>query len=132
MLRGFRLDCRRLDTQATHVAVIGIDVSGRHSLPGNFEFIGAIDDLVVHVRKVFHEGDRQTAVLEIPADHVEDQRAARVAEMAFVVDGHAADVHLDLAGLERLEGLLFPGQRIVDLQHKNSLSGLFSCSGFSG
>ncbi len=55
---------------------------------------------------------------KVSPDRLEDEGAARMAEMAFVVDRDAADVHLRHAGGQRLEGFFFPGERVMDLQHK--------------
>ena len=86
-------------------------IVGRHPL-GQFldrraEFLGADDELVVHVGDVDDEGDLIAEIGQIALDRVEDDGADHVADVARLVDGRPADVHADLAGLDRLELLFF-------------------------
>jgi len=77
---------------------------------------GAADDLVVDVRDVPHISDAVAACAQPAAHYVEHHQHARVAEMAVVVDGHAADVHARLAGALGDEVLLGPAEAVEDLQ----------------
>ena len=87
--------------------------------------LGAPDDPVVDVGEVLDEGDAQAAEGEKAADDVEDQRAARVADVAQVVGGDPADVHADLARHERGEVLLPAAERVEDLErHQRLLRGV--------
>jgi hypothetical protein len=77
---------------------------------------GAIVDLVVDVGDVADIGDVALA-LEMPQQpeqHVEHDDRARVADMGEVIDRRAADIHAHIVGIERHEGALFLGQRIVE------------------
>jgi len=77
----------------------------------------ALDDLVVDVRDVANIRDIEVRGAQ-PTDHgIEHDHDARVSEVTVVVDGHAADVHVDLARLDGYEILLRTGERVVDLEH---------------
>ena len=69
-------------------------------LGGAALLVGALDDLVVHVGQVLGEGDLVALVHEVTADDVEGQERATVADVNLVIDGGAADVHANLAGLD--------------------------------
>ena len=71
-------------------------------------FIRPLDNLVVHIGEVLDEFNLVAAEFKIPPDHIEDERAARMADMAIVIDRHAADIHPHGLRLERLERLFFP------------------------
>src|SRR5436309_269603 len=81
---------------------------------------GPIDDLVVHVREVLDERDVEAAGFQVSPDDVEDDGAAGVAQVNVVVDRHAAHIHPDLAGHQRLERVLPSGQGVEDLQHASA------------
>ena len=78
-------------------------------------FHGAADDLVVDVRNVAHIGDVETGGFQPAVDDVERHHHARMADMAIIVDGHAADVHAYLARFHRDEYLLLASQGVVNL-----------------
>ena len=81
----------------------------------------ALDDLVVDVGDVAHIGHAQTAGLEPALHHVEGDHGARMAQVAEVVDRHAADVHAGMAGFERGKGLQRTRQRVVDAKAHGSV-----------
>jgi hypothetical protein len=41
-----------------------------------------------------------------------------MANMTKIIDCHAADIHLDLTGLNGLKNLLRTGKGVIDLQHR--------------
>ena len=77
-------------------------------------FGGAGDDLVFDVGDVADVVDVEPGPLEVPADHVEDQRRAPVTDVGDVVDGGAADVdrHLSRVAGHELHGVA--QQRVAD------------------
>src|SRR5271166_5544771 len=83
-------------------------------IPGHL--LGQIDQLVVHVGDVDHPGDTVAEIDKIALDRIKDNRPDHVADVAFRVDGRPADVHADLAGGDRVEGLLGLTQRVIDSQ----------------
>jgi hypothetical protein len=83
----------------------------------------ALDDLVVDVGDVAHIGDGVAQGSQVALDQVEHREHARVADVDVVVIRHAAHVHADLIGPQRLEFLFFPGQRIMYFQHGTSGAG---------
>lgn len=74
----------------------------------------AADDLVVDVRDVAHEGHLHAGGLEPAAHDVEGHEGAAVADVAVVVDRHAADVHADVVGFDRGKGGLRAAERRID------------------
>ena len=77
---------------------------------------GAPDDLVVDVGDVADVGDAVAARAQPAPHHVEHHHEARMPEVQVVVHGDAADVHADVARLQRDKRLFGPAQRIEDLQ----------------
>ena len=110
---GFQV--RPQHVQAVHVLVEGGDVLFGHFLAGQAFLVGTGDDLVIHVGEVAREGDVESGVAQVAHQHVEHHGGAGVSDVAQVVRGDAADVHVDLAGHGRLEVFLLAGQGIVQL-----------------
>src|SRR5262249_33698121 len=73
-------------------------------------------DLVLDVSEVLDERDPKPAGGQVPPHHVEDERAAGVADVAQVVGGDAAHVHPHPAGDGGHELLLPAGERAEDPQ----------------
>ena len=58
-----------------------------------------VDDFVVNIGKILHEGDFVSPVLQIPPQHVEDAEGPGVSNMDIVIHGGAAGVHFHLSRL---------------------------------
>ena len=86
---------------------------------------GACVDLVVDVGDVADIGHVVRAI--VMAQHAEQQiehdRGAAVADMGEVIDRRSAGIHADVLGIERHEGPLFTGERIVEAQLHGNPSG---------
>ena len=93
------------------------DVAFRECGRGFTILSGPIDDLVIDIGEVLDEFNLITAELKISSDHIEYERAARMADMAVVIHRHTTDIHPDRLWLERLERLFFPGECVVDREH---------------
>ena len=76
----------------------------------------APDDLVLDVGDVADIGHLVAQLQQPAVDHVERHHHARMAHVAQVVDGHAADVHAHLSRLDGLEDFDATAQRVVDAQ----------------
>ncbi|MNZ84548.1 hypothetical protein D3C78_1033100 [compost metagenome] len=117
MTSSARLDVWTQHAQARLVLVHGCD----HALDQGFErlavLVGAADDLVVDVGDIAYVGQLVAALAQPAGDHVERHHHPRMADMAEVIDGHAAHVHANLVADQRLEVFLGLAQRVVDLQH---------------
>ena len=57
-------------------------------------------------------------------DGIKDHQHPGMADVAVVIDGHAADVHARLAGFNGNKDLFFPGKGIVDFEHKGTRGGV--------
>ena len=77
----------------------------------------AVDDLVVDVGNVTDVGDVESGCLQIAVDDIEHHQHPGMSQMAEVVYGHAADIHLNLSRFEGDEVLFFVGEIVIDLQH---------------
>jgi hypothetical protein len=80
-------------------------------------FLRAADDLVVDVGDVAHVVQLIAAGAQPARDHVEHHHHAGMAQMAKVIHGHAAHVHVDMTRSDRNESLRFAGEGVVYLQH---------------
>ena len=113
---GARLDIRTLATERRFVFVHGVNEARGEGVNRLAIFMGTGDDFVVDVGDVAHVFERVTARAQVAGDGVKDDHHPRVADVAVVIDGHAADVHADFAGRNRGEGFFLPGQAVVKLQ----------------
>ena len=113
---GARLVGGRKAPQAQHIFLHRLREFVGEFLGGDAAFGGAANDLVVDVGDVANESNLITACLEPAANHVESDERAAVADVSVVVDGHAAYVHPDFAGLNRLEGFDGFAQRGINLK----------------
>src|SRR5439155_1253900 len=113
VLGDLRIMGRGLDVQGAHVTEERIDeelgeIEGR--LP---RFGSPADDHLFDVREVLHADDPVPQELEVPPCDVERDVRACMAEVAEVVRGGAADVHLHDARSEGHERILPPRARVV-------------------
>ena len=79
-----------------------------------------LDDLVVDIGDVAHEGQVKAQITQIAGDHVKGDEGAAMTDMTQVVNGDTTDVHADLAGYQRDEFFFLSGQGIVDFQHEST------------
>ena len=119
VLGGFRLDVRAHDPEAVHVLMVGRDVGFRDLRAADALVVGALDDLVVHVREVADEGDFVTLVAQEAHHDVEGHGGTGVSDVGEGVGRDAAGVEADLPLADGREGFLFPGHGIVEL-HEDS------------
>ena len=96
----------------------GVDIGLAHFAPVTFFLIGAADDLVVHVGKVADKGHIQSQGAQVAHQHVEDQGGTGMADVAVVIGGDAADIHVDFSGPDGDEFFLFAGKGIVELHDR--------------
>ena len=82
---------------------------------GNALLLRPVDDLVVDIGEVLHELYFIASELEISSQRVKHNKRARVAYMEKVIDRRAADIHFDLARLDRHELLFAVSKRVIDL-----------------
>jgi len=83
-------------------------------------------DLVVDVGDVANVLHvlRAKVMAQYAKQEVEHDRGATVADVGEVVDRRSAGIDADVRGIDRHEGPLFPGQRIVEAQlHRNPSGG---------
>ncbi len=117
MLGCARLEIGLFDPERRVVLVHRRDEARGQRLDRLMVLLRALDDLVVDVGDVAHVGHLESERAQPAAHDVEHQHDPRMAEVAVVVDRHAADIHADAAGNQRDELLLFASQGVVDSQH---------------
>ena len=93
-----------------------LDVLLADLLHGAFLFSGTLEDFVVDISEVLHEGDCVTPPDQIATQHIPGDVAAGMAEMAEVVDRDAAAVDADVPVLERSEGFRAAGEGVCEPQ----------------
>jgi len=92
-----------------------VDVCFCDFLPVFVFGVGAPDNLVVHVREVAHEGYVKSLAAQEADEDIKDERGARMSDMAEVIDGDTADVHVNLSRADRDELFLASGRCIENL-----------------
>ncbi|CAM5223283.1 hypothetical protein CDEF62S_04092 [Castellaniella defragrans] len=117
MLRGAGFGIGRLHPQGALVGMHGGDEEFGQRANRHAALHRAADDLVVDVGDVAH-------ILHLiarspqPALHdIEAHQHARMAQVAEVIDRHAADIHAHHAWPNRLERRFLASQGVVDVQH---------------
>ena len=113
---GTRLKGGALNTQGVGVLVQGIDHAIGQAANGFAVFHGALDDLVVNVRDVAHIGDAIAACAQPALHHVKGDHGTSMAQVAQVINRHAADIHADMSGFKRRKRFQCTRQRVVDTQ----------------
>ena len=118
MLGGARLHRRRQAAERIDVRLEVLVGLFRHRLDRHATLGRARVDLVVDVGDVAHVSDVLGAVdvPQQPEQHVEHDDRAGIADMGEVIDRRPAHIHAHARGIERNEGPLLPGQRIVKLE----------------
>ena len=120
VLGRLRMHGGRLDAERLRIDEIFVDILLRDLIGGDALLVRALDDLVVDVGEVLHEGDVVASVLEIAAENVEHDDRAGVADVDVVIHRRAAGVHADLALLDGDELFLLHGHGIIELHGKSS------------
>ena len=105
-----------------HTKTCSILIHCRNKTPGQLLdrfviFCGTFDDFIVYVRNVAHIVHLITRGPQPALHHIEHHHHPGMAQMTIVVDGHAADVHVDFARNYGREFLFFSRERIVYFQH---------------
>ena len=105
---------------AQHAQRVGIFVHGGDKTRGQLAdglavFSGAGDDFVVDVGDVAHISERITAFAQPAGNHVKYHHHAGMAEMAVVVNSHAAHVHAHVGGVDGGEGFFLAGEGVVEV-----------------
>ena len=87
-------------------------------LLGNFvlALVGVVLE-VADVGDVAHVAHLVAEVLQIAEEDVESDGGAGMTQMAVAIDGRTTDIHAHTAFVEGLEGLLGPGEGVVDCEH---------------
>ena len=122
LVGGARRLLRRLEAQARRVLAERLD-PGVGVLAQRLAGLGgAGDGLVVHVGVVEDAAHLMAAeILQRPAQHIEADEGAEVADVAAVVDGEPARIHPHGVVVRRRERLFLSGQRVVQTQHRNRI-----------
>ena len=114
VLGGTRLQRGRLDTQRANVLVHGGDHLVGQRADGDAALDSAFDDLVINVSDVAHISDLVATGPEPALHHVKGHHHAGVADVAEVVNRHAADVHADMARHQRRKFFELTRERVVN------------------
>ena len=97
---------RCLHAQGGGILIHGIDKTIRQLADGFLILDGAPDDFVINISDVAHIGDLKPAGAQPALHHVKDDHDTGVAQVAIVVDGHAAHVETNLTRIDRGKSLL--------------------------
>ena len=124
-LGRLRVDGGRTDAQTLGVGQILSNIALGDLFGGDALLVCLLDNLVVDVGKVLHEGHIVAAELQVPAQGVKDADRAGVADVDKVIDGRPAGVHLDLARLQRDKFLLLSGEGVENFHF--FISPFFDC-----
>jgi hypothetical protein len=118
-----RLEIRLLHAERRGILVHRLDEARGEALDRLLVLLGALDDLVLDIGDVANVGDLVTERPQPAPDHVERDQEPRMPQVTIIVYGHPAHVHAHPPRIDGNEFLLFPRQRVIDLQHAVCRSG---------
>ena len=126
VFRRLRLDIGTQYVQSIGIFVHGLDETRSQFADGLAVFSRAGDDFVVDVGDIAHISERITALAQPAGNHVEHNHHAGMTQVAIVVNGHTANVHTHVFGVDGGEGFFLAGKGVVDGGHGFSLKGVVS------
>jgi len=85
------------------------------------QFVGFVDDLVIHIGEVHHKINVITRVLQVSPHDVKHQCRHGMTNVCFSVNCWTANIHPDLAWFEGFEILLGTAEGVVNFQTHNHL-----------
>ena len=112
-----RLGLQRRRNDAQRIEILAIDASElrRDGIDPLTALAGGGHDLVVDIGDIGrqHDAPGTVEISEHPAQHIEHDRRARIADMSVAVDRRTADIHRHPVLIDRFECALSPRHRIV-------------------
>ena len=117
---GTRFVLGPLDAQRIGVLVQGVNHALGQGPQGLAVVHRALDDFVVDVGDVAHIFDLVAAGFEPALHHIKGHHGAGVAQVAQVVDRHAAHIHAHHTRRDRRKGFHRPGERVVNAKGHGS------------
>ena len=121
-LHHTRMASRRFDTQGRHILTKGSDVLVRNLLRRDAFFLGTVDNLIIHIRKIGNIGNLITTVFEITTNGIKSYRRTSIPHVDIVVHGWPTDIHLNLTVLNRDKFTQSAGHSVVNFNHEVLLS----------
>ena len=115
VLRDLRMHVGLHNAQRLRVVEVLLDVFLGDFRSADALLLGPVDDLVIHVGKVLHELDLVASVFEVPSECIEHHERSGVSYVKEIVDRRSADIHPDLARLDRYEFFFPVSKRVVNL-----------------
>ncbi|MCY1209951.1 hypothetical protein D9M72_216200 [compost metagenome] len=116
MVGGTRLDIRTQHAETRLVLMHRRDHALHQRLERFSVLIGATNDLVIDVGDVAHVGKVVATMTQPARHHVEGHHHAGMADVAEVIDRHAADIHAHLVADQRPQRFLGLAEGVVDRQ----------------
>ena len=109
MLGGFWLDIGAQHTQCIGIFVHRLNKTGGQFADGFAVFRCTSDDFVVDIGDIAHISERITVRTQPARNHIEHHHHAAVAEVAIVVNGHAANIHAHVFRIDGRERFFLSG-----------------------
>ena len=78
-------------------------------------FTGSLDDLVIDIGDIAHILNLVTTCTQVTSYHIECHQHSRMSQVTVVIDRHTADIHTNLARLNRDKTLFLARQGVIDL-----------------
>src|SRR5579883_2966937 len=107
----------RQNRQRPHIAAILGSVVLGQGLGGDAAFIGAMNDLIIHVSDIADIGDLKVAIEKVPPDDIKSQRASRMADVRPVINRWAAEINANAARLQWNKVYFFTLKRVKESNH---------------
>ena len=112
-----RMTSRRLNTKSRHVFTEGSDVLIRDFLRCDTFFLGTVDNLIIHIRKVRNIGNLIATILKIATNGIEGYCRTGIPYVNVVVYSWPTDIHLDLAVLNWDKFSQITRHGVIDFNH---------------
>ena len=109
-----RMNRSFLHAETAGVLKVGFDVFVGQIFGIHAFFVGAVDDLIVHIGEVLDISHIIAAVGKVAAHHIKGHDGTGVAQMDIVIGGGAADIHFDFSLFHGNKFFFFVSQCIID------------------
>ena len=107
---------RRQTTQRLHIVIVILNIGFGQLFGRDAPLVGAVDNLVIHVRKIADKGHLIAGESEITIDDIKGDKGPRMADMGAVVDRDPTHIHAGFARCKRNELFCLSRQGVVKTQ----------------
>ena len=112
-----RMASRRFHAQSCHILTKGSNILVRNLLRRDAFFLGTVDNLIIHIRKIGNIIDLKTTVLKITTNGIKGYCRAGIPHVDIVINCWPTDIHLYLTVLNRYKFSQITRHGVINFNH---------------